>query len=149
MSHRYGLFTIRQLQVLELRARGLTQRAIAERFGTTRQNIGRIEKRARRNLVTAEETQLTYRRLHAAATVTLEPGTHRIDIPRLVVDAADDVGVKLRANFTRIYDEINFSVPDRVRGPKIADPVTIFISHKGDISVHAGHWGRLTVTDEG
>ena len=135
---RQGLLTGLQIEVLKLRLKGLNQQEIASRLGTTRQNISLMEKRGRRNIQLAEETILAYQRLTTAASVKLRPGTHKIDIPRLVVDAADKADVQLKANFARIYNEIRFKASDCVSGTKVVKPITVLILEDGDIKVIPG-----------
>jgi len=138
VRRRYGLLTESQLKVLRLRLQGMSQEEVARRLGTTRQNISIIERRARRNLRLAEETLRAYKELIAASSVEIPPETHLVDVPRLVIDAADEAGVKLRANFTRIYDEIRFKAGDCVRGVKTLKPLRILILRDGDIEVIPG-----------
>ena len=143
--NRTGLFTASQLRVMILRQQGLTQEEVAARLGTTRQNISIMERRAHRNLQLARETVLAYERLTSRAIVVLEPGTHRIDVPRLVVNEADRAGVRLRANFTRIYDEIHFRAGQCLSGTEVKSPITVFIFADGDIKVVPG---RVSGEDE-
>lgn len=135
MRKRHGLLTERQLEVLRLRRDGLTQNEIAEMFGSTRQNISLIERRAKRNVALAEDTVRTYRELTKAAEVVIDPGTHRVDVPRIVIDAADEANVRLRANFTRIYDEISFETPESLEGTEVSRPIKVLILDNGDIEV--------------
>ena len=58
-----------------------------------------------------------------------------VDIPRLVIDAADKANVKLRADFTRVYNEIRFKAPGCVKGTKVVRPITVLILKDGDIEV--------------
>ena len=132
---RQGLLTKSQIDVLRLRHAGLTQGEIARKFNTTRQNIAIIEKRGKRNLQLAEETILEYGKLKTAASLRIKPGTHMVDIPRLVVNAADKARVKLKADFTRIYNEIRFKAAGCVKGAGIVKPITILILEDGDIEV--------------
>jgi len=132
---RYGLLTKSQIDVLRLRRAGLTQEEIARRFNTTRQNISIIEKRGKRNLRLAEETIREYEKITTAANVKIKSGTHMVDIPRLVIDAADKAHVKLNADFTRIYNEIRFKAPECVRGATVVKPIAVLISEEGDIEV--------------
>jgi len=135
VRRRYGLLTPSQFEVLRLRLSGLSQEEVAKRLRTTRQNISTIERRAKRNLRLAEETLRAYRGLTAVSSVEVPSGTHLVDVPRLVIDAADEAGVKLRANFTRIYDEIRFKASECVRGVKTVRPLRILILKDGDIEV--------------
>ena len=130
-----GLLTKTQLKVLKLRLNGYTQKEIAEVFGTSRGDIAIIEKRAWQNIKLAEETLKIYKMLQTVAKAVIDSGTHLVDIPRLVISAADKVKVKLRANFTRIYDEIRFKTPDCIKGTKVIKPLVILILKNGDIEV--------------
>lgn len=132
---RFGLLTESQMEVLKLRLKGLTQEEIASKFGTTRQNIAIIEKRGRRNLKLAEETIRGYKRLTTVASVKVKPNTHMVDVPRLVIGAADKSDIKLRADFTRIYNEIRFKAPGCVRGTKVVKPITVLVLKDGDIEI--------------
>lgn len=132
---RQGLLTKAQVEVLKLRLMGLTQEEIASKFGTTRQNVAIIEKRGRRNLRLAEETIRVYENITTAASVKVKPNTHMVDIPRLIIDAADKAKVKLMADFTRIYNEIRFKAPRCVKGPKVVKPITVLILKDGDIEI--------------
>jgi len=123
------------VDVIKLRLAGMSQEEIASRLGTTRQNISMMERRGRRNLRLAEETIRVYKKIITAASVDVKANTHLVDIPRLVLDAADRAGVRLRADFTRIYKEIRFRVPECVRGVKVIKPITILILRDGDIEI--------------
>lgn len=136
MPGKYGFLSDRQFQVLQLRIeKGLSQAEIANMLGTTRANVTIIEKNARRNIKLAEETLQTYRLLLSVAKITIEAGTHLIDIPGMVVKAGDNIGVKLQVNFTRIYDEVSFKAGDCISGSKIVKPFTIAIFRNNRIEV--------------
>jgi Tfx family DNA-binding protein len=135
---RCGLLTKSQMDILKLRHAGLTQEEIAKKFNTTRQNIALIEKRGKRNLRLAEETIREHEKITTMASVEVRSGTHMVDIPRLVVDAADEANVKLRADFTRIYNEIRFKAPECVSGTKVIRPITVLILKDGDIELIPG-----------
>lgn len=124
-----------QMDVLKFRHAGLTQEEIAKKFNTTRQNIATIEKRGKRNLRLAEETIRGYTKITSAASLKVRPGTHMVDIPRLVIDTADKAKVKLKADFTRVYNEIRFKAPVCVKGTKVVRPITVLILEDGDIEV--------------
>ena len=133
---RRGLLTKAQLNVLKLREEGKNQTEIANILETTRQNISTIERRARRNLQLAEDTLRAYKELTMAQSLTIEPGVHLIDLPRQVVEAADHASIKLRADFTRIYNLIKYNVPECVSGARIEKPIRIMIFKDGDIEVY-------------
>jgi len=136
VRRKYGFLSDRQFQVLQLRIeKGLSQAEIANMLGTTRENVTIIEKSARRNIKLAERTLQTYRLLLSVAKITIEAGTHLIDIPGMVVKAGDNIGVKLQVNFTRIYDEVSFKAGDCISGSRIVKPFTIAIFRDNRIEV--------------
>jgi hypothetical protein len=130
-----GHLTSQQYRVLKLRIEGKSQEEIATEFGTSRQNISLIERRAQQNIEKAMETIRAYKELMKAAYLIVEPGTHLVDVPRLVVHASDEVDIKLRADFTRVYNELKFVVPDLIDRTKVVKPIKILIMKDGDISV--------------
>ena len=138
MAKRYGLLTERQLEVLRLRRSGLTHREIAERFGTSRENVVILEKRALRKLELAKATLKFAASLGYGGEVRLKPGMKMVDIPRVILDEADRIGLKLRVNFTRIYDEIRFRAGAEPRRGVLGKPVTVYLLPDGDIWVECG-----------
>jgi len=137
MGRGYGLLTERQLKILKMRRDGLTHSQIASKLGTSRENIFIIEKRASRNLDRAKETLELASELGGGGKVELQAGTRMIDVPRIVVDEADRMGLKLRADFTRLYNEIRFKAKKHVSGTVLKKPVTILLLPNGDIWVQA------------
>lgn len=136
MPRKYGFLSEKQFKVLQLRIeKGLSQAEVANILGTTRENVAIIERRARRNVELAEQTLRAYRSLQCATRVRIEPGTHLVEVPGIIVKAGDSVGVKLRANFTRIYDEIRFKAGDCVSGSRVVKPFSVAILRSGDIEV--------------
>ena len=115
--------------------KGLSQAEVANTFGTTRENITLIEKRARKNIRLAEETLQTYRALLSIGKITVPEGTHLVDVPGILVRKGDSLGVKLKINFTRLYNEIKFKARKNVRGTTVVNPFTITLFADGDIEV--------------
>ena len=139
MRRKYGLLSESQFKVLQLRTeKCLSQAEVARTLGTTRENVAIIEKRAKRNIRLAEETIQAYKLLLCATKVNIEAGTSLIDVPGIVVKAGDNIGVKLKVNFTWLYDEIRFNVGDCVSGSRVVKPFTIAIFRDGNIEVTHG-----------
>ncbi len=132
---RYGLLTERQYTVLKLRIAGKTQEEIARMLGTSRENISIIEKRAWRKVRLAEETLKHVKELLAVTKVTIPAGTHLVQVPGMLIGAADRVGVKLKGNFTRIYDEIRFKAEKCIKGTHVIRPISIVIYRDGSFEV--------------
>ncbi|MCD6084031.1 MAG: Tfx family DNA-binding protein [Desulfurococcales archaeon] len=132
---KYGLLTEKQYLVLKLRLQGLTQEEIAKMLNTTRENISIIERRARDNIRLAEETLNAYKELLAAGEVVIKPGTHLVEVPKLVISRADELGIKLRANFTMLYDEIRYGAGDCISGTRVEKPIKVLIFKDGSFDV--------------
>jgi len=136
MARKYGFFTELQFKILQLRIRkGLTHTEIANLLGTTRENVAIAEVRAKKNLKLAEETVRAYKSLTSIANIEIKADTHLIDVPGILVRASDKFGIKLKVNFTRIYDEIRFKARGCVDGVKVVKPFMIAIFKDGDIEV--------------
>ena len=132
---RVGLLTEEQIKILGFRLDGLKQEEIARRLGTTRQNVSLIERRARGNIMKAEMTLRAYRRLQTAATVELVPSTHLVDVPRMLVDAADDAGVKISIDFALVYKELRDEAGDSISGTRVVKPILLHILRDGKIDI--------------
>ncbi len=104
-------------------------------MGTTRQNIQVAEKRARNNIRLAEETLLLYTLISAPLKITVDEGTHLVDIPRIVIEKADEVGVKVKADFTLIYKLLHFKAQECISGPRLVKPILIVVTSRGDVEI--------------
>ena len=130
-----GSLTKVQLDILRLRMTGITQEEVATKLGTTRQNISLIERRARGNLEKAEATLKAYKRLRTVAIVELESNTHLVDIPRMLVDAADEAGVKITIDFSLVYKELRDEARDSIKGTRVVKPILLHILRDGKIDI--------------
>ncbi len=61
--------------------------------------------------------------------------THLVDIPRMLIDAADKAGVKIEVDFSLMYKELRHDAGDRVSGTRIIKPVLIDIFRDGEIYI--------------
>ncbi|MEM1994747.1 MAG: Tfx family DNA-binding protein [Nitrososphaerales archaeon] len=130
-----GLLTERQIEVLKLRAQGLTQEEVAKKLQTSRENVTILEKRAYQNIKLARETLAALKTFGISTSVVIKPGTHLVDIPRLILDKADEANIKVRANFTRIFDEIRFKASDKVKRSRVIRQIIVKILPNGDFTV--------------
>jgi Tfx family DNA-binding protein len=101
-SSKRGLFTIEQYLVLKYRARGYTQLETAKALSMSRANVSMIESRARTKLKKARVTVRAYYSFKSMGSVVVERGTRLQDVPRVVLDEADRVGIHLRSNIVDI-----------------------------------------------
>lgn len=130
-----GLLTERQIEVLKLRAQGLTQEEVAKKLKTSRENVTILEKRAYKNIKLARETLAALKTFGVSTIVVIKPGTHLVDVPRIILSKADEANIKIRANFTRIYDEIRFKAGDKVKRSRVTRQITVKILPNGDFVV--------------
>lgn len=67
--------------------------------------------------------------------VVIEPGTHLVTIPQKLIQLADEKGVKLRGNFTTIYDHIKINAQENIKGVRVVKPIKITIFRDGTYQV--------------
>jgi Tfx family DNA-binding protein len=135
MRESYGLLTKRQLDIIMMRRRGLTQREIANQLGTSRENVTMLEKRAYRNVNKARATLAALKSHRLSVKVLIEAGTHLVDIPRIMVDNANRANIMVKANFTRIYEDVRFKARRQIKGVHVIKKLTIWIMPDGDFDV--------------
>ena len=134
-AKKVGLLTERQIEVLKLRSQGLTQEEVAKRLNTTRENVSILEKRAYRNIKLARETLTALKNFGVAIPVVIKPGTHLVDVPRIILNKADEANIKVKANFSRIYDEIIFKAGDKVKRTRVIRQIVVKILPNGEFTV--------------
>ncbi|HUL62760.1 MAG TPA: Tfx family DNA-binding protein, partial [Methanocella sp.] len=76
-----SLLTARQIEVLKLKRKGMSQAAIARMMKTTRGNISTIESTAMKNIEKAQKTLKFYHAIEAPIWMTVPAGTDLYDIP--------------------------------------------------------------------
>jgi Tfx family DNA-binding protein len=135
MPKLYGLLTKRQLEVLRFRAQGLSQKEIAEKLNTSRENITIIERRANKNIQLAKSTLIALKTFGISSIIEVKSGTHLVDIPRIVLNKADEENIRIKANFSQIYDEIKLKVPDRIKRTKVHKDIIIRILPSGEFYI--------------
>jgi len=130
-KQRIGLLTERQLEILDLRKRNMSYDEIAKKLGTTPENVYILEKRALRNLRLAFETIKAAVAGNIVMKVKFEKGTKLVNIPALLVSRADEAGIKLKGNFTKIFDDIRYSVPDSISKNELVKDIYVYIMSDG------------------
>ena len=130
-----GFLTEKQIQVLRLRSEGLTQAEVAKQFGTTRVNVSIVERRARDNIRRARETLLALKTFKIAVSVVIEPGTHMVDIPRILLNRADEANIKVTSDFLKILKDIKAQAKKKVRGVRAIKPIPVRIMQDGHLVI--------------
>jgi hypothetical protein len=87
------VLTERQIEVLKLKALGLTTSQIARRLGTSDANISATERKARENIRRAEKTLELIRLLEAPLRVVIPHESDLIDGVREIYRKADEMGI--------------------------------------------------------
>ena len=124
-----------QRRVLELRTKGLSQAEIARLLKTSRANISILEKRARENIERAKRTLEFVKRLGTPVVVKIRPGEDLLGIPRKILRAADEVGIKLSKNYVDLLAEIREKARDKLEGRLVRKEFEIAIFTTGEITV--------------
>lgn len=130
-----NVLTRRQAEVLALRERGAAQATIAAYLGTSRANVSSVEASARTNIEKARETVAFAETLRAPVQVTIEPGTDLYDVPSLVFDACDAVGVKVTHTAPELMRIVADGAGDAVSGREVKTPLLVGVTSGGTVRV--------------
>lgn len=131
-----GALTERQATILILKLRGLSLRKIASLLGTSHQSVALTYRKALKNLRKALETVLFYKVASAEVRLTIPPGTRLVEIPKLLLDEADKLGVKVRADFTLVYKAVRYMAGECVRGTEVAEPILLLVDAEGRVEAY-------------
>ena len=129
------ILTPRQLEVLQLRAAGLTQSQVAERLNTSRENISIIEHRAHANVRAAKATLATVEQLSNSKQLKLPSGTSVFEAVTLILLRADVLRIKLVMNADLILAAIRSQCKAKIRGHHLTAAVNIRLQDDGTLSI--------------
>jgi hypothetical protein len=132
--HRNIFLTEKQLKILELRGKGLTQEEIAKKLGTTRENITLTEKRARENIEKARRTIEAYEMLSPVRMI-VEEGVDLFEIPRKIFSEADKHGIKVLYNTTSLIGILRRKAGNKLSGNKVSKRFEVLILRSGKIGI--------------
>ena len=130
-----NVLTRRQAEVLALRERGMRQRDIAERLGTSRANVSNVEASARENVTRATETIAFAEAVGSPVRVDVPAGTDLFDVPTLVYDACDDADVKVDHTAPELMTYISEAADRAVEGRAVHEPLLIGVTDDGEVRV--------------
>jgi transcriptional regulator len=94
-----------------------------------------VERRAKRNLEKAEETLAAYKKLRTVTSVIIPPETHLVDVPRMLIDAADAAGIRIRGDFSLVYKDLRQNAAASISGTRVVKPVRVDILRDGEIYI--------------
>jgi HTH-type transcriptional regulator, fmd operon transcriptional regulator len=101
-----GYLTEKQFRILELRSRGFSQIEIARELNLSRASVSMIEGRAKKKVEKAKQTLKICNLIQTQHDITIEAGVRLLEIPMLVLQAADREGIHLRSNMVDILKMI-------------------------------------------
>ena len=129
------VLTDRQVEVLELRERGYTQREVADELGTTGSNVSAVERAAEANVQKARRTLELVRTLRAPARFAVESGTSFDDLVSEVYERGDEAGVKVSHCRPELYAHLYGALDDAVSQNSVTAPVTVGLTREGEVRV--------------
>jgi Tfx family DNA-binding protein len=127
--------TDRQVEILKMKKKGMTQADIAKIERTTRGNICIIEKTALRNVERANNTIKLYKTLEAPVWLTIPVGTDLLDVPKMVFKAADKKRVKISIDSAMIIVKLKTQVPYKMHGRLITNEIDISADQHGNLTI--------------
>jgi Tfx family DNA-binding protein len=130
-----NVLTRRQAEVLALRERGMRQRDIADRLGTSRANVSNVETSARENITSARETVAFAEAVGSPVRVEIPAGTDLFDVPTLVYDACDEAEMKVQHTAPELMTVISDAASDAVQGRAVHNPLLIGVTDDGEVHV--------------
>lgn len=143
------ILTDRQLEVLELRERGHTQRAVADELGTTDSNVSAVERAAEENIEKARRTLELVRTLRAPVQFTVEVGSSFDQLVTAVYEHGDEAGVKVAYCRPELYAHLYGLLADTTDANRLTQSVTIGLTDDGEVTVYADGSAATTETDGG
>jgi Tfx family DNA-binding protein len=128
------VLTERQVEVLELRAAGHTQRSIADRLGTTDSNVSAIERAAEANVEKARRTLELVRSIRAPVRFDVPAGTSFDALVDDVYERADSAGIEVSYPRPELYAHLYESL-EAASDSRLDSPATIGIDEDGAVHV--------------
>jgi len=129
------LLTGRQIEVLKLRRKGMTQADIARKMKTTRGNISTLESTALKNIEKAQRTLKLYRALEAPLWLTIPAGTDLYEIPAQVFKEADRKKIKIAADSAGIIVKLKADAPDKIQHRITTGAIEVSVDKNGNVSI--------------
>ena len=135
MRKNTNLLTDRQIQVLKLRSRGITQERVARQLKTTRENVSILESRARRNIKKAKATIEMLEDLGMATRIMIKPETPVLEISKIILKKADDANVRLQLDCIDLLEKIKIKAKNKIKAKKVVQPISVVLLPYGDLLV--------------
>jgi hypothetical protein len=127
--------TERQVEVLELRERGYTQREVAARLGTTDSNVSAVERAAERNVEKARRTLELVRTVRSPVQFSVPPETSFDELVTAVYRHADEAGVKIAYCRPELYTHLYGALEASTEQNELTAGVEVGITNEGEVRV--------------
>jgi len=127
--------TSRQVEILELREQGRTQREVADRLGTTDSNISAIERAAEQNVEKARRTLELVRTIRSPVQFSVTPGTSFDEVVERVYSQGDDAGIKIAYCRPELYTHLYGALEGCTNQNELTTPVEVGITNGGEVRV--------------
>lgn len=129
------ILTDRQVEVLELREQGHTQRDVAEELGTTDSNVSAIERAAAENVQKARRTLELVQTLRAPVRFTVEAGASFDELVSRVYARGDEAGVKIAYCRPELYTHLYGLLEGVTSANRLEAATTVGLTPDGEVEV--------------
>ncbi len=134
---RNTFFTNEQVEVLRMRAQGLTVEEIAERLKVSRTDVHAVLRNAHQTVERAKETLRTYSRIVGGLTLRISAGTPVVQALNDLFREGDEHGIKVALRSVEILMKIIKEIPNCVdlsREVFLCD-VDLHLTTSGEVNV--------------
>lgn len=129
------ILTDRQIEVLDLRERGLTQQEVAEEFDTTGSNVSAIERAAENNVEKARRTLELVRTIRSPIQFSVSPGTSFDDLVASVYAHGDEAGIKIAYCRPELYTHLYGVLEEYTNQNELKTTIDVGITTDGEVRV--------------
>jgi Tfx family DNA-binding protein len=127
--------TERQVEVIELRQQGYTQKEVADMLGTTDANVSAIERAAEDNIEKARRTLELVRTIRAPSQFTVPSGTPFDTLLDRIYAKGDTADIKISHCRPELYTSLYGSLEEHVNDGQLDVSVEIGLTEDGDVQV--------------
>lgn len=126
--------TERQIEVLELRERGLTQAAVADELGTTASNVSAIERAAESNIEKARRTLRVVHTIRSAVRFDVEAGESIDAIVDAIYERGDAANIRISYRKPELYGHLYHELQAVLEDGELQTGVSVGITAEGRIT---------------
>jgi Tfx family DNA-binding protein len=132
------ILTDRQVEILELREQGYTQKEVASRLGTTDSNVSAIERAAEENVRKARGTLKLVRTLRSPVRFTVPAGAKFDELVGEVYSEGDEAGIKISYCRPELYSHLYHELEAYTSQNRLDTAVTFGLTEDGEVKVFTG-----------